>query len=89
MNAKQLFSGLLTATVVLVPFATLNPASAMPKTVQGGHSKGKSPSSLEKHQNGEATRNEQQNVNPRWNAYKKNGGKLAKAAWKKQGMPTK
>lgn len=28
MNAKRLFSGLLTATVVLAPFATLKPASA-------------------------------------------------------------
>ncbi len=28
MNARQLFFGLLTATVVLTPFATLKPASA-------------------------------------------------------------
>jgi guanyl-specific ribonuclease Sa len=31
MNAKKLFLGLLTATVVLTPFATLQPASAGPR----------------------------------------------------------
>lgn len=89
MNSRQLFFGLLTATVVLAPFATLNPVSAQSKKVVGGHSSSKSPSNQEKHQQGEATRNEDQNVNPQWKAYKASNGKLSKTAWKNQGMPKK
>ncbi|MEM7591706.1 MAG: hypothetical protein AAF383_09350 [Cyanobacteria bacterium P01_A01_bin.83] len=56
---------------------------------KGGHSKGKSPSKQEKHQKGDARRQQDQNVNPKWKAYKDNGGNLSKDAWKKQGMPKK
>jgi hypothetical protein len=58
-------------------------------TVKGGHSSGKSPSKTNKHQKGQARRNEDQNVNPAFKAYKKNGGKLSKGAWEKAGMPKK
>ncbi|MFM2302731.1 MAG: hypothetical protein RLZZ135_134, partial [Cyanobacteriota bacterium] len=54
-------------------------------TVKGGHSSGKSPSKKGKHQKGEARRDEDQNINPAFKAYKQNGGRLSKTAWKKRG----
>lgn len=56
----------------------------MPK---GGHSTNKSPSKQEKHEKGDARRKQDQEINPKFQEYKKNGGKLAKTAWLKQGMP--
>ncbi|MBR8834405.1 MAG: hypothetical protein DSM106950_10315 [Stigonema ocellatum SAG 48.90 = DSM 106950] len=62
--------------------------AAKDNTVKGGHSK-ITPTKKEKHQNGEARRNQDQNVNPAFKAYKKKGGKLDKHAWEKAGRPTK
>ncbi len=50
------------------------------------HSKNKRPSNLEKHQGGKS-RAKSDKVNSRWKAYKANGGKLAKSAWERAGMP--
>jgi hypothetical protein len=58
-------------------------------TVKGGHSSSKSPSKANKHQKGQAQRNEDQNVNPAFKSYKTNGGRLSKGAWQKAGMPSK
>lgn len=58
-------------------------------SVKGGHTTGKSPSHKEKHEKGEAQRNEDQNINPAFKAYKAKGGKLSKDAWKKAGQPAK
>ena len=63
--------------------------AAKGKTVEGGHSTGKSPSKKGKHEKGEARRNQDQNVNPAFKAYKAKGGKLSKTAWEKAGMPKK
>lgn len=60
---------------------------AAASTVKGGHSSGKSPSKKGKHQKGEARRDEDQNINPAFKAYKQKGGQLSKTAWKKAGMP--
>jgi hypothetical protein len=57
--------------------------------VKGGHSTGKSPSNQEKHQKGEARRNQDQNVNPAFKKYKANGGRSAKDAWVKAGQPSR
>ncbi|MBD2681584.1 MULTISPECIES: hypothetical protein [Nostoc] len=56
-------------------------------STKGGHSKGKSPSKKAKHEKGDARRKQDQDVNPKWQEYKKNGGRLAKNAWENQGMP--
>jgi hypothetical protein len=58
-------------------------------TIKGGHDSGKSPSKKGKHEKGEARRNEDQNINPAFKAYKEKGGKLSKTAWKKAGMPSR
>jgi hypothetical protein len=57
--------------------------------IKGGHDSVKSPSKKGKHQKGEARRDEDQNINPAFKAYKQKGGKLSKTAWKKAGMPSK
>jgi hypothetical protein len=76
MNAKKLFLGLLTATVVIIPFATSKPASAsnnvsnstftpvhgltgmllMAKGKGKAHTSNARPSTQEKHQKGQANK---------------------------------
>jgi hypothetical protein len=68
---------------------TLLLAANKGNSVKGGHSTGKSPSNKEKHQKGEARRNQDQNVNPAFKNYKKHGGKLSKDTWQKAGQPKK
>jgi hypothetical protein len=50
------------------------------------HTSNKSPSNLEKHQKGQATKVNSAKVND-WKAYNKKGGKLSKTAWEKAGQP--
>ena len=71
-----------TETLLLAANKKANP-------VKGGHSTGKSPSNREKHEAGEARRNQDQIINPAFKAYKANGGRLSKAAWLKAGQPKK
>jgi hypothetical protein len=86
---------ILAVTAVILPASAIGTNAVIQQPMNGkteslllaGHSKGQSPSKREGHQNGVAQSNEDQNVNPAWKEYKKNGGRLSKNAWKAQGMP--
>jgi len=78
MNAKRLFLGLLTATVVVAPLTTLNPANAMP------HNQGQSQSTKERHEHGEKQVNQQQSNAVFTNAKKKDSKIDKQTAMKQQ-----
>jgi hypothetical protein len=93
MNARQLFFGLLTATVIITPFATFKPASATDNVANNtvtpidgqtemllmakGHTSNQSPSNREKHQKGEKAKKDAQ-INKEFKEAKKKNPKLSK-----------